>query len=225
MTSDIHHPDLWLTRIRLNPEATEARRDLASAPALHQTLMRLFPDALGERPRQTAGVLFRLEEQADTYAVLIQSAMEPELDNLPVHYGSALAKPLTPLLKQLQEGMTVRYRITANATRRLAINSDRGRVGQRLPLHGPEAEAWWQRQATTAGLALHETLSTRLPDAAGTRTADHRRITHARTRFDGTATISDPEQTIQHIHDGIGRGKSYGCGLLSLAPCDKTEDA
>jgi CRISPR system Cascade subunit CasE len=36
--------------------------------------------------------------------------------------------------------------------------------------------------------------------------------------FDGLAVITDPEHVRAAVCEGIGRGKSYGCGLLSLAP-------
>lgn len=219
MTTATPDSSLWLTRITLNPRNSDVRRDLGSATALHQTLMRLFPDSLGPQPRRTAGVLFRIEEQGTTYSVLMQSALEPRLEELPHHYGSALAKPLTPLLSRLQPGTTLRYRIAANAVRRLGKNptTPKGRPGQILPLHGADAEEWWRRQADACGLTLHSVLVTPLPDARGTRTGRHR-ILHARTRFDGTATITDSGLLRQKIIDGIGRGKAYGCGLLSVAP-------
>ncbi|MGW0734433.1 type I-E CRISPR-associated protein Cas6/Cse3/CasE [Streptomyces sp. NPDC002851] len=220
MTTASSASDLWLTRILLDPRSPDVRRDLASATALHQTLMRLFPDDLGLHARQTAGVLFRLEEQAETRTILMQSILEPRLENLPLRYGNALSKPLTPLLTHLQSGTPIRYRITANAIRRLGKNptTPNGRPGQYLPLHGADAEEWWHRQSATCGITLHTVLATSLPSARGTRTPDKRRILHARTRFDGTGTVTDPQQLAERIRTGIGRGKSYGCGMLSVAP-------
>ncbi|WP_349632395.1 type I-E CRISPR-associated protein Cas6/Cse3/CasE [Streptomyces lydicamycinicus] len=60
-----------------------------------------------------------------------------------------------------------------------------------------------------------------LDTARGERAQDKRRITHARTRFDGIAHIKDTELLRQRILDGIGRGKAYGCGLLTLAPASR----
>lgn len=36
--------------------------------------------------------------------------------------------------------------------------------------------------------------------------------------FEGTADVRDAAALRQALLDGIGRSKSYGCGLLSLAP-------
>ncbi|MFS8202560.1 type I-E CRISPR-associated protein Cas6/Cse3/CasE [Streptomyces sp. CWNU-52B] len=41
---------------------------------------------------------------------------------------------------------------------------------------------------------------------------------HQLTRFDGQATITDPDQLRHALLHGIGRAKAYGAGLLSLAP-------
>jgi CRISPR system Cascade subunit CasE len=43
-------------------------------------------------------------------------------------------------------------------------------------------------------------------------------IRHAITRFDGIAMVTDPNALREAILTGVGRGKSHGCGLLSIAP-------
>ncbi|MFD6434343.1 type I-E CRISPR-associated protein Cas6/Cse3/CasE [Streptomyces venezuelae] len=45
---------------------------------------------------------------------------------------------------------------------------------------------------------------------------------HHRVRFDGTATIVAPDLLRTALQKGIGRGKAYGCGLLSIAPAPAT---
>ncbi|MGX8910214.1 type I-E CRISPR-associated protein Cas6/Cse3/CasE [Streptomyces netropsis] len=39
---------------------------------------------------------------------------------------------------------------------------------------------------------------------------------HHLTQFDGTARITDPDLLTTALHTGIGKGKPYGAGLLSL---------
>lgn len=74
------------------------------------------------------------------------------------------------------------------------------------------------RQAEASGLKVITVQSTPLDAARGTRRQDHNRIKHARTQFEGTALITDPDQLRTRLTDGIGKGKAYGCGLLSIAP-------
>ncbi|MGY4970343.1 type I-E CRISPR-associated protein Cas6/Cse3/CasE [Streptomyces nigrescens] len=214
---------LWLTRIQPHLHQRQARKDLSSAAPLHQRLMQLFPDHLGDQARRKAGVLFRTEDTGPTPVTLLQSHLRPDLDELPTGYATAATKELTPLLEALRPGLAVRYRITANAVRKPGhTTSATTGVPAVIPLTGADADHWWQRQAEEhSGLHLTTAHSTPLDTARGERAQDKRRITHARTRFDGIAHIKDTELLRQRILDGIGRGKAYGCGLLTLAPASR----
>jgi len=111
-----------------------------------------------------------------------------------------------------------RVRAAANATRKLGVNTAAGRPGTILPLRGEDAVAWWHERAAAAGLTPHTILGLELDDAAGRRRPGNSLIRHARTRFDGIATVTDPDILTARLTAGFGRGKSYGCGLLTLAP-------
>lgn len=52
------------------------------------------------------------------------------------------------------------------------------------------------------------------------RTTGAAPMRHSLIRYDGTATVTDPEALAAALLTGIGRGKSYGAGLLSLAPAN-----
>lgn len=209
--------ELWITQIVPNTRDRAVQTDLRDAARLHRRVMTLFPDRLGVSARQQAAALFRLEEQATGFTILIQSRLKPTLDNLPASYGTARTKSLAPLLTALTEGANVHYRIIANATSKLSKNTTAGRPKQVVPLYGADADRWWQRQADAAGLVLRSLHSAQLATVTGKRN-DNSRVTHARTRFDGTATVADPKALVEKIHAGIGRGKSFGCGLLTIAP-------
>lgn len=214
---------LWLTRIQPDPRHRDARRDLASAVGMHHRLMMLFPDGLGPTARQSLGVLFRIEDAASHSRaphILLQSRHRPNLERLPQDYGTTTAKDITPLLTLLAADRTVRYRIDANPVRKPG-HTTRAATGAKavIPLTGADADDWWTRQAEEhSGLKLTSLHSTPLTAAQGQRHQDKRHIKHARTRFEGTALVTDPDTLRQRLLEGIGRGKSYGCGLLSLAP-------
>ncbi|MET7888757.1 type I-E CRISPR-associated protein Cas6/Cse3/CasE [Streptomyces avermitilis] len=87
--------------------------------------------------------------------------------------------------------------------------------GKITSLQGPGAQAWWQRQTTTAGLHLTGPTETlRRPFLSPERPAPFCKF----TQFDGTATITDPDLLATALSEGIGKGKAYGAGLLTLAP-------
>lgn len=46
-------------------------------------------------------------------------------------------------------------------------------------------------------------------------------MTHGVNHFDGLAAIADPQAAATAVLNGIGKGRSYGAGLLSLAPFPK----
>ncbi|MFD3840262.1 type I-E CRISPR-associated protein Cas6/Cse3/CasE [Streptomyces sp. NPDC058642] len=214
-----------LIRISLNVHSTNVRRDLAHPDGLHKTIMTLAPDGLDETPRLSAGLLFRLDD-ATHHApptLLVQSLLPPDLARLPRNYGSTETRDLTPLLTALTAGRRVRYRITANATvRRRADDNPHRRTD--VALHGDDALTWWHRKATHAGLALDSATHTPMRRSRRPITKQHGsgrepgHFRHALTRFDGQATITDPDRLRHAVLTGIGRGKSYGAGLLSLAP-------
>lgn len=58
---------------------------------------------------------------------------------------------------------------------------------------------------------------------SGVPQAEAVRVPHTAVLFEGTATVRDPEALRAALFHGIGRSKSYGCGLLSLAPGDRGE--
>ncbi|GGO81320.1 type I-E CRISPR-associated protein Cas6/Cse3/CasE [Nonomuraea cavernae] len=204
----------WLTRIVLEPRSKTAQRDLRDAEALHKRVMSLVPDGLGEQARAKAGVLYRYDETGAVGPhLLVQSGLPIDAARLPQQYGSLAVRDLTLLLDLLHSDLAVRYRIVGNTTKRLGRTSER--AGKLLALRGAEADQWWHARAEANGLILRTLTSTPLPDVRGKGPGA---VRHAATRFDGLAVVKDPDLVRQAVLNGIGRGKAYGCGLLSLAP-------
>ena len=210
-----------LTRIVLDPRNAAARADLADVDSLHKTLMRLVPDHSGPTPRATAGLLFRAEPGSDP-TLLVQTAHTPDLTALPTSYGTARTLDLTALLNSLTPGRTMLYRITAaptvtrsagSPTRHPVTGKRRGKITH---LTGDDAIAWWQRRAAAVGLepVTVSSLPRPFPRTRLARSAPYFTL----TQFDGFARITDTGLLTHALKNGIGRAKTYGAGLLSLAP-------
>ncbi|MBU3063160.1 type I-E CRISPR-associated protein Cas6/Cse3/CasE [Nocardia sp. NEAU-G5] len=207
----------WLTRIELNLTNRTVRSELRNAVTMHQRLMTLMPAALGDSPRQQAGLLYRIDENRTGTQILIQSQHEPDLTAIPATYGTAAVRDLTPLLDALDHDVLVHYRLAGSAIKRLARGNPH--PGKVVALRGEEIDQWWATRAPACGLRL-ETLSAtpqghirgRRPDAQ-----PRDQVRHAIARFEGIAAVTDPDTLRQAVREGIGRGKSHGCGLLSLA--------
>ncbi|MEU5314944.1 type I-E CRISPR-associated protein Cas6/Cse3/CasE [Streptomyces sp. NPDC021562] len=218
---------LWLTRLTPSPTSRLAQQELngTHGTSLHRRVMSLFPDGIKDSARTHFGVLFRVEDTSSGSYLLLQSNLPPDPTGLPDGYGTLVSRPLDQLLDALTPGRTLRYRCTASPVRKPGATT---RTLYQLPavvdLHGEAADAWWHRQAGQAGLkplTLHSQPAESVRDHQGPRTSAKERgnrVRHHRVRFDGTATIIDPDLLRTAIHNGIGRGKAYGCGLLSIAP-------
>lgn len=201
----------WLTRIALDLRHSAARRDLSDITAMHRRVMSLVPDDLGEQARHRAGVLFRLDYTVAGPVLLIQTALPPDPSRLPDGYGTVDTRDISPLLKALTSGMAVHYRIAANASKKAWKGDIAGKI---VALSGRTAEEWWERKAKANGLDVRHLRAQPQPAARG-RTFP---VFHAITLFEGKAVIADADQVRAAVLSGIGRGRSYGCGLLSLAP-------
>lgn len=206
----------WLTQIAPNFRNPAAHQDLRDAVRMHQRVMSLVPDGLGDQPRQQAGVLYRVEERPGGARVLVQTQLKPNLERLPTGYGTAQARDLELLLRWLVPGRLVRYRLAANTCRRLS------RSTKVVPLRGADADEWWIARALGCGLELQSVTSRSPGDAIGGG-APEKRIRHTLTQFDGVAAVADARALSAAITAGVGRGKSHGCGLLSIAPVSTGE--
>ncbi|MEU6595212.1 type I-E CRISPR-associated protein Cas6/Cse3/CasE [Streptomyces sp. NPDC046881] len=206
-----------LARIALNPRSRDVHHDLRDHTALHRRVAALFPDQAGTSPRTAHNVLYRLEREHAGATLLIQSTgITINRNALPANYTTADVdyRELNPLLDWATPGRTIRYRIDANPSKAERIP---GRRGRRVPLTGEAALAWWERKATHAGLTPQLILDTPQPPVLASR-GEKKRARLDVTRFDGIATITDTQALRQAITTGIGHGRAYGLGLLSIAP-------
>ncbi|MFJ5677711.1 type I-E CRISPR-associated protein Cas6/Cse3/CasE [Streptomyces sp. NPDC093097] len=220
----------WLTQLRLNTRNRATLRDLRNGNQLHRTLMRLVPDGLGDQARAAGGLLYRLEEADTGITVLAQTRQQPLIDRIDPGYARVAVKDMAGFLARLHEGLHIQYRIAANAVVQYGSLADRERARTRLKLDrlpparraltGEDADDWWYTRAARNGLNIHTLAPSTGPSIDVVREHQGRDVAHrhAITVFQGDATITDPDMVRAAILNGIGRGRSFGAGLLSLAP-------
>lgn len=204
---------MYLSRLTLDAQHPDARRDLANPYEMHRTLSRAHA-ASAESPPQP--FLWRLEANpptADSAVLLVQSALGANWQGLNAQSGYALEilpnKPVD-LERLIQSGGRYRFRIQANPT----VTRD----GKRWGLAREEEQlAWLDRQGDKHGfkvLACIRAASERLQARHATT---GRRITVQSALFEGRLEATDPAGLRQAILTGIGHGKAWGLGLLSVA--------
>lgn len=222
---------MYLTRGLLNPRSRQVGRDLRDPSDLHRTVMSLFPGDLGDAPRKQCGALHRVDfGNAGQALLVVQSALEPNLTRLPNGYfieiDDLVARyPRVDRLRgdALAAGMTLRFRLKANVTRKIDTKSqgDSKSNGQRVPLRDDASRiAWLTRKASTSGFEVVPEELTLQPERQAKGQANR---TFSGVRFDGLLRVVDVDAFRATLTSGLGPAKAFGFGLLSIMPAANAE--
>ncbi|MEZ3162156.1 type I-E CRISPR-associated protein Cas6/Cse3/CasE [Microbacterium sp. BWT-B31] len=226
---------MFLSRVQLNPNRRAGRPLFESSHVLHAAVMAAFPDASA---RPEGRVLWRLDLSQTVGNVYIVSPQRPDLTALAEQGGwptlpeTQQVREYGPLLERVEQGHRYAFRLTANPTRSSRVEeSRRGKVYGHVTAR--QQEEWLLRRQEAAGftvaraLAVESAADGEIPAALDLVVSDRRTLTFSRreTRvtlrvatFEGTLTVTDREAFKRTLTHGIGRAKSYGCGLMTIAP-------
>ncbi|GII05484.1 type I-E CRISPR-associated protein Cas6/Cse3/CasE [Planobispora takensis] len=231
---------MFLSKLKIDVTSREFRRDYADVHQMHRTVMTAFPQVEGEQPpRQEHGVLWRLDQSEQGFLLYVQSHVEPDWSGLPKYYLSEpyQVRDLQPLFAAITGGHRFAFRLVANPTRAVKRDekqqnrrAEQGKRDQprRVVHRTPEAQInWIIRQGERNGFVIPAGRNGR-PDVAPSPAFRMQGKTHVReeaqkltidhVRYDGHLIVTDSNLFASAVRNGIGRGKAYGCGLLSLAP-------
>ncbi|MDR0816718.1 MAG: type I-E CRISPR-associated protein Cas6/Cse3/CasE [Desulfovibrio sp.] len=202
---------MYLTRLRLDPRSAQVRRDLANPYDMHRTLVRAFvADETATPPR----FLWRIEPSADWAmpVVLVQSDHAGDwsiFSKLPNYLKQWVETKFVDLEALLQKGSRYRFRLIANPT----VKKD----GKRHGLASEKAQLdWLARQGRKYGFMLVGVLVAGSHIIKGQK--DRQSPIHLQqVHYEGLLQLENAATLNQAISTGIGPGKSFGCGLLSVA--------
>ncbi|TBV04971.1 type I-E CRISPR-associated protein Cas6/Cse3/CasE [Stutzerimonas kirkiae] len=200
---------MYLTRLRLDPRSAQARRDLSDPYDMHRTLVRAFVRDAGQVPPR---ILWRAEPVAawSEPTVLVQAQVPADwsvLEGLPNYLkGRAETHQWQPG-QWLTVDASLRFRLFANPTVT--------REGKRQGLLSEEAQlGWLARQGERHGFAVEAALVTGSELLRGRK--GEACISLLKVCFEGRLRVRDVAAMAQAVSAGIGPGKAFGCGLLSL---------
>jgi CRISPR system Cascade subunit CasE len=160
---------------------------------LHKAVMSMFPtDLPGDQSRRRAesNILFMIEETTAIVSSDIMPVSSPR--NVPTF-------SLPP--RELKTGATVRFRTAVNGVRRLS-------AGGTSPVE--DIDGWLEQKLAAALTEVSVLQHVRTVINSG------RSMLQIDT-IDGQAVIEDGEKLRELTRVGIGRGKSYGCGMILVA--------
>jgi CRISPR system Cascade subunit CasE len=230
---------MYLSRLVLNPRHRSVRRDLADCHGLHRTIMAAFADLGGtaDSARARLAVLFRVEVgEGAAPVVLVQSGGKPDWSCLEPGYLQSRAawKEIGEMVGRLEVGRRLRFRLRGNPTRTITREGpEGGRWQVRVELHGEEEWlGWLRRKGEQHGFRLlGARAAVQVPDVRcaprgkvtgarmdGGGAGEKRRLTLFGVEFEGRLEVVERELFLAALRNGIGHGKAYGFGLLSIAP-------
>jgi CRISPR system Cascade subunit CasE len=215
---------MYLSRLILNPRNRRVQKEIADRYQLHRSIMRAFADDLDTTEER---VLFRVEEQhrGGDLSLLVQSLTMPDWTwlaepdargyLLPVSRPNPAVKPFD---LSLASGQKLAFRLRANPTaRRRLSDGSRKRIGLCLQ---EEQLDWLERKAERGGFRVLSVRTGQELEVHGwvRRNGTTHRLTLLSVQFEGLLQVEDPDQVQETVRQGIGSAKSFGFGLLSLAP-------
>ena len=226
---------MYLSRLILNPRNRQVCAELERPYQLHRTLLRAFPHDL---PAQAERVLFRLDEvaQRGELHLLVQSQQLPDWGYLGVpgarEYLAQVFAQENPAVKEvnyrLLAGQVLSFRLLANPTKRLSRSLTRGmETSKRVGIYASKEQIeWLQRKGEQHGFRLLSAQTgqqarrkdQRPPQAEDAEPQVAHDLQFLSVRFDGMLAVVDPARLQTALAQGIGSGKAFGFGLLSLAP-------
>lgn len=214
---------MFMTRFEINPQRRDARAMLAAPQRMHRAVLAAFPESCD--PSAHGRLLWRLDEGQHDVVLYVVSPDKPDLTHLVETIGRPTygwqTREYGPFLERLAVGQRWVFRLRANPVHNVRpVDGGRGkRFGH---VTADQQTAWFHRQAGRHGFAI-VTGSADEPDLLlrDRRTLrfprQGRTVTIATALFEGILRVEDPVPLRAALVDGVGPGKGYGCGLLTLA--------
>lgn len=210
---------MFLSKALLNLSSEDVRTDLDNCQKMHCRLMSLFGRCPNGQPaRDFFEVLYRLENTitGEKY-ILIQSRDLPDWTSLPNGYlgqSNGTANPLTKVTPEdhFKNGMTLRFKLQANPTRRDIITKKW--INYKTL---EECLSWLLKKGEDHGFkVLENTVAIDRTTVSGEKCGEQKMFFNSAV-FEGVLHITDAIVFKKAYIEGVGKGRAYGHGLISVA--------
>lgn len=203
---------MYISRVALDTANRRTMKALASPSILHGALESSFP---GERKRD----LWRLDNLSGQLYMLILSEDKPDLTGFCEQFSPEIkweTADYGKLLAGIKNGACKRFRLTANPTVSVSKNKgERGKVFAHITAE--HQREWLMNKSAANGFMLTED-SFDIVQSKWKRfyKAGSKYVTLLSVTYEGILEITDEELFRNALVNGIGRGKAYGMGLLTV---------
>lgn len=199
---------MYLTKVNLDLSKRETNIAIFNREILHSMIENCFS---GERQHS----LWRLEKTMSGYSILMLSHSIPNLTSLENQVGQGDGKTVnydSYLNRICENGRILNFRISVNPV----VTRD----GKRIPLNLRRtesyeycAEDWFRSRMEMRGADI---LNVEFIDAGTIRIKNKGRL--FKVTYQGTLRVVDANKMHELLEHGLGHGKAYGCGMLSVMP-------
>ena len=234
----------YLSRIPLNPMRRRSQALLSNPQLIHAEILNALPtQPVRERTLWRREVVEDTEGRQRRVNLIVLSQTQPSWAEVvneygwpDTHEGEPLVRDYDPVLSHVQLGREFAFKVTANPSsvthkpqsasshQEVQLSKGRGvRVGHRSAPHQLD----WFLQRAEAGDATwgftvgdRSTPSVRLVGREHVSFRKRREgpwVTLDTATFEGVLRVTDVARFREVLLDGLGRGKAYGCGLLTVA--------
>lgn len=196
----------------------DTRKGLISPSVFHGAIESSFA---GERERR----LWRVDEFQGHYYLLLLSAQAPQLTHMVKQFGMEKSdqpwqtKSYDALLEKIRAGSVWQFRLTANPTKSVK-SSQPGKRGTVYAHITPEYQLQWLLERSERhGFTVdpEEVLVTKSQWLRFHKSGQQERtVTLLAATFEGVLTVKNEDGFRKTLLEGIGRGKAYGLGLLTV---------
>lgn len=203
---------MYLSRIPLDFTDRNTMKALSSPSMFHGAISDSF---MGERP----DVLWRIDNLNNQLFMLILSIDKPNLTNFSRQFSNGdhwETKDYDQLTKRIKDGNVLRFRLTANPTKSVSDkNGKRGKIAAHITTE--HQKNWLIQKGTQNGFSVNER-SFDVVQSKWYRFYKHGNncVTLLSVTYEGILEITDAEKFKSALTKGIGRGKAYGMGLMTV---------
>ncbi|NUN10686.1 MAG: type I-E CRISPR-associated protein Cas6/Cse3/CasE [Ignavibacteriaceae bacterium] len=208
---------MYISKLLLNRKSRRVLEELRSPYEMHRTLAKAF-DYQSEK--ENGRILFRAEPGDEKYVtLLVQSATDPDWKKLTVSADYFYTRGGDPVrVKEFNpvfsEGVVYAFRLRANPTKR--EKATRKRVGI---LREDDLAEWLRRKGEACGFRIlsfeirkENLVTAKIKDGEFQHGGEFTSVL-----FQGTLKVNSVPLFSAAVINGVGTGKGFGFGLLSVA--------
>lgn len=205
---------MYLSRVELDMSRRNTMIALAAPQKFHGAVERSFP---GERQRR----LWRLDYLSNRLYMLILSEERPDLSNVIDQFGTgkdAESRNYDTLLQKITPDSYWHFRLVANPTKsckKTSNSNERGTVVAHRTVKFQKK--WLLDRAQKNGFEIEEEMFDVKELCWNHFTKSNKcAVSLLAVTYEGTLKVTDVEKFQALLCNGIGRGKAYGMGMLTV---------